>query len=150
MWDYPRPPRIEPSSEHLTVSFGGRTIADTHRSLRVLETSQPPAYYVPRADVDMDLLVPALGRSFCEWKGEASYFDVVLDPMTRTDQAAWTYEHPTEPFEAIRNHLAFYAQKLSCTVDGESVDANQGTFNGGWITSKVVGPFKGGPGSAWW
>ncbi len=150
VWDYPRPPRVEPTEQHITVSLHGRLLADTRSALRVLETSQPPAYYLPRDDIDMELLVPALGRSFCEWKGEASYFDVVLDPTHRADQAAWTYTDPTERFASIRDHIAFYAQKLDCTVDGEAVQANQGTFYGGWITSKVVGPFKGGPGSSWW
>ncbi len=149
VWDYPRPPRIDESSEHITVSRLGVTLIDTTRAQRILETSQPPAYYFDPADVRMDLLTPSLARSFCEWKGEATYFDLALPDLV-VEQVAWTYPSPSEPFASIAGHLAFYAQKLDCVVDGEAVDANEGTFYGGWITSKVVGPFKGGPGSLWW
>lgn len=149
VWDYPRPPRIDPSSEHVVVVFAGEVVAETRASLRVLETSQPPAYYVPPTDVNLDILVPAGGRSFCEWKGEAAYFDVEAHGQ-RLDQVAWAYPNPTERFSLLADHVAFYAQRLHCTIDGEVVSGNEGTFYGGWITSKVVGPFKGGLGSAWW
>ncbi len=149
VWDYPRPPKLDPTTDRVVVSIGETTIADSTRAIRVLETSQPPAFYIPREDVDFDLLQPAIGRSFCEWKGEASYFDVITDSR-RVDQACWTYESPSTTFLDIASYLAFYAQKLDCSVDGEAVKANEGTFYGGWITSKVVGPFKGGLGSSWW
>lgn len=149
VWDYPRPPRIDPSAERIVVRFGGQVLADSTSSLRVLETSQPPAYYLPASDVNLDLLVPAAGRSFCEWKGEASYHDAVVGSQ-RVDQAAWSYADPSPGFVLLVDHFAFYAQRLDCTVDGESVVANEGTFYGGWITSNVVGPFKGGVGSGWW
>jgi len=149
VWDYPRPPRSEETSDRILVAIGDLVVADSTSAIRVLETSQPPAFYVPRSDIDTELLQPALGRSFCEWKGEASYFDVVTAD-TRIDQACWTYEDPTDSFATIAGYIAFYAQKLHCSVNGEPVTANEGTFYGGWITSKVVGPFKGGPGSAWW
>lgn len=149
VWDYPRPPAIKPTDNLVVVSYGRQEIARTTSALRVLETSQPPAFYIPRADVNMSLLSPSLGRSFCEWKGEAAYFDVVGegDPV---HQAAWTYDSPTASFAPIAGHLAFYAQKVDCSVAGEPVLSNEGAFYGGWITSKVVGPFKGGPGSNWW
>lgn len=143
VWDYPRPPASAPTDAHVVVAYDGITIADTRSAIRVLETSQPPAFYIPRHDVQMDLLAPALGRSFREWKGEAAYFDLA---GTSLEQVGWTYEHPTDEFESISHHLAFYAQKLQCSVDGEIVDPNEGSFYGGWITSKVVGPFKGSPG----
>jgi uncharacterized protein (DUF427 family) len=149
VWDYPRPPRIEPTSEHVIVSFRGMTLAESTRAIRVLETSQPPAYYIPPGDVSFDMLVEGDGHSFCEWKGEASYFDLVV-PGTRIEQVAWTYAHPSVPFAAIKDYLGFYAQKLECTVDREAVMPNEGSFYGGWVTSKVVGPFKGVPGSKWW
>lgn len=95
----------------------------------------------------MDVLSPSTGRSFCEWKGEAAYFDLAGSSV---EQVAWTYNEPTEDFVSVGGHLAFYAQKLECSVDGEVVDPNEGSFYGGWITSNVVGPFKGSPGSAWW
>lgn len=149
VWDYPRPPRIEPSSEHVMVSFEGNLIAETRSALRVLETSQPPAYYIPSVDVRFGGLSSSDTLSFCEWKGEASYFDLVV-PTARIDQVGWTYRHPTPAFTELADHIAFYAQKLDCQVDGEAVVPNEGSFYGGWVTSKVVGPFKGAPDSRWW
>lgn len=149
VWDYPRPPRLELSTHHLLVSLAGVTVAESRRAHRVLETSQPPAYYFDPDDVRLDLLEPTTRRTFCEWKGQAAYFDVVVD-QTRADQAAWTYPSPTPAFEEIRGHMAFYAQHLDCYVDGEHVTGNEGTFYGGWITDDVVGPFKGGVGTAHW
>ncbi len=149
VWDYPRPPVIDPTDDLVVVASGDHEIARTTSALRVLETSQPPAFYIPREDVNMSLLAPGLGRSFCEWKGEASYFDWVADGELRP-QVAWSYDAPTAPFVQITGYLAFYAQKVDCSVAGEPVASNEGSFYGGWITSKVVGPFKGGPGSNWW
>lgn len=150
VWDYPRPPRIEPTDAHVVVQHGGEVIADTRRALRVLETSQPPAFYIPPDDIRMDLLVPTRSHTFCEWKGQASYYSVRVGD-TEVDDAAWTYPRPVDAFAPIAHHVAFYAQKLdSCSVDGEQVVANEGTFYGGWITSKVVGPFKGAAGTGHW
>jgi len=149
VWDYPRPPRLEATNRHIVVGLAGETVADTTRSHRVLETSQPPAYYLDPADVRMERLVPSPHATFCEWKGQASYFDVVVGD-TVAEAAAWTYRNPTPAFAAIREHLAFYAQRLDCSVDEEAVVGNEGTFYGGWITSDVVGPFKGGTGTAHW
>ncbi|MEO7572721.1 MAG: DUF427 domain-containing protein [Acidimicrobiales bacterium] len=149
VWDYPRPPRLERSARHLIIALAGETVAETTRAHRVLETSQPPAYYLDPADVRMERLVPNTHATFCEWKGQASYFDVVVgDAVAKA--AAWTYRHPTPGFADIRDHLGFYAQALRCSVDGEAVVGNEGTFYGGWITSHVVGPFKGGIGTAHW
>lgn len=150
VWDYPRPPRLERTSSHLRVEHAGTLIADSTRAWRVLETSQPPAYYLPPDDVAMELLRPSSHRTFCEWKGQAAYYDVVVGDVV-APSAAWCYPSPTEPFAPIRDHLAFYPQLVDgCFVDGEKVRANEGSFYGGWITSKVVGPFKGGPGTAGW
>jgi uncharacterized protein (DUF427 family) len=150
VWDYPRPPRIEPTDAHVVVEHGGETIADTRRALRVLETSQPPAFYLPPDDVRMDLLVPTPSHTFCEWKGQASYYTVRAGGREAVD-AAWTYPRPVDAFAPITGYVAFYAQRVdACFVDEEQVVANEGTFYGGWITSKVVGPFKGGTGSSHW
>ncbi len=149
VWDYPRPPRLERTTRPIVVALAGVTIAETRRAHRVLETSQPPAYYVDPADVRLDLLEPSTRHTFCEWKGQASYYDVVVDGSA-VEAAAWTYPSPTPAFEAIRGHLAFYAQHLGCYVDGERVVGNEGAFYGGWITSDIVGPFKGGIGTAHW
>lgn len=149
VWDYPRPPRLEPTRRHIVVAFAGHPVADTRRAQRVLETSQPPAYYIDPEDVDAARLVPSTHTTFCEWKGLASYYDVVVGNAVAA-AAAWTYRDPTPAFEGIRDHLAFYAQALDCSVDGEAVVANEGSFYGGWITRDVVGPFKGAAGTAHW
>lgn len=151
VWDYPRPPRVERTHERIRVEHAGRVLADTSSAWRVLETSQPPAYYVPPADVAIELLRPSLHRTFCEWKGTASYWDVTIPGHPVVGRAAWSYPTPVEAFEPIRDHLAFYAQLLdACWVGEEQVQPNEGSFYGGWITSRVVGPFKGGAGTASW
>ena len=150
VWDYPRPPRLERTSSHLVVELGGATVAETTGAWRVLETSQPPAYYFPPADVATELLSATTTGTFCEWKGMASYATVTVGSH-RAPDAAWWYASPTPRFAAIKDHLAFYAQAMdACWVDDERVEANEGAFYGGWITAKVVGPFKGGPGTAGW
>ena len=149
VWDYPRPPRIEPTDSLVRVELGGELVAETRRARRVLETSQPPAFYLPPDDVRLELVRVNPRRTFCEWKGQASYVDVVAGGQG-AEAAGWRYESPVPAFEPIRGHLAFYPQLLDCWVDGERVASNQGSFYGGWITSRVVGPFKGGAGSAHW
>jgi len=150
VWDYPRPPRVEEVSKRIEVVFNGVKIADTVRAKRVLETSHPPVYYIPPQDVRLECLVEAAGSSFCEWKGRARYYTVVVDSR-RAEKAAWSYPQPAAGYEAIRDHLAFYAGPMdACTVGGERVEPQPGGFYGGWITSKVVGPFKGEPGTRGW
>lgn len=150
VWDYPRPPVVRSTDEHVEVWFGRRCIADTRRALRVLETSQAPGYYVPREDVAPDVLVASAHRTFCEWKGWAHYHDVVVGPH-RARAAAWSYPEPAARFEPLADHVAFYPQLMDrCLVDGEVVAANEGSFYGGWVTSRVTGPFKGAPDSIGW
>jgi uncharacterized protein (DUF427 family) len=149
VWDYPRPPRLEPTGEHVVVRLAGAVVADTRAAFRVLETSQAPAYYLPPGDVRSELLTPSDRRSFCEWKGTASYFDVTVgDVVARA--AAWSYPEPTRPFAPIAGYLSFYPQLVDCFVDGEQVGPMPGGFYGGWVTSRVVGPFKGAPGTGSW
>jgi uncharacterized protein (DUF427 family) len=150
VWDYPRPPRLEQSDRHVRVVHRGVVVADTRRAWRVLETSQAPGWYLPPADVDPGLLRPNDDRSFCEWKGVARYWDVVVDEVVASG-AAWSYPDPTPSFAAIRDHLAFYPDRVDrCEVDGEVVRPMEGGFYGGWITADVVGPFKGAPGTQGW
>ena len=150
VWDYPRPPALERVPERLRVVVDGVTIADTVNGFRVLETSQPPAYYLPPADVLMAHLSPTTSRTFCEWKGQAQYWTITVGDRVIPD-AAWSYARPIARFEAITDHLAFYPQRVDeCYVGDELVQANEGGFYGGWITSRVVGPFKGGAGTAHW
>lgn len=150
VWSYPRPPRLEPSSEHVVVRFGGETIVDTRRALRMLETSHPPTYYLPPSDAATEYFVPIAKRSFCEWKGEARYFDVWVGDR-RAEAAAWSYPKPVATYAELRDYLAVYVAAMDeCLVDGERVEPQPGDFYGGWVTSKVVGPFKGVPGSWGW
>lgn len=151
VWDYPRPPRLEPCSRPIRIVTEGVTVAETDRSFRVLETSHPPVYYLPPDSVRMDLMrqSPRQG-SFCEWKGRATYY-CLLAGTRLIENAAWTYNDPTQAFQAIAGYLAFYPSKMdACFVDDERVDAQPGDFYGGWITSDVVGPFKGGAGTMGW
>jgi uncharacterized protein (DUF427 family) len=150
VWDYPRPPRVEVVRERLRVVLGGVTIADTTAGIRVLETSHPPNYYFPRADIRSDALVPETGSSWCEWKGQAHYYTVQGGDRAEPS-AAWGYAHPNSAFDRLSGMVAFYPGRMdACFVDEERVIAQPGGFYGGWITSRVVGPFKGTPGTNWW
>ena len=125
-------------------------IADTTRAMRLLETSQPPAWYLPPDDVEQSRLRRSSQRSFCEWKGTATYFDIVVGDAV-APAAAWTYTDPSARYADLAGHLAFYPQRVdACWVDDEQVDPNDGDFYGGWITADVVGPFKGAPGTLGW
>lgn len=150
VWSYPRPAVAEPSPARIRIRHRGRTLADSTRAVRVIETSHPPTYYVPPDDLLPGLLRRAAGESLCEWKGRAVYWDVVLDGEA-TPRAAWSYPDPTPPFAILRDRVAFYAAPFDeVTVDGERAAPQPGGLYGGWITSRVAGPFKGGPGSAGW
>jgi uncharacterized protein (DUF427 family) len=151
VWDFPRPPRVEPSPRRARVELGGVTVADSARALRVLETSHPPALYLPPQDVDPTCLRPAVARAtVCEFKGVATYLDVVTgDRVERA--AAWTYRDPVAAYAALRDHIAFYPLRMdACWLDAERARGQAGDFYGGWITDDVAGPFKGGPGTAGW
>ena len=150
VWDYPRPPRLEPVKKRLRVVFNGVTFADTTRGKRVLETSHPPVYYVPRDEIRMDYLRVATGSSFCEWKGQARYFDIDVNGKY-VERAAWNYPKPTAAFIGIRDHVAFYCQLMdACFVGDEQARPQPGSFYGGWVTGDIVGPFKGEAGTAGW
>jgi uncharacterized protein (DUF427 family) len=147
VWEYPRPPRVEPSAARVVVELDGEVLADTRRSLRVLETSHPPVYYIPAADVRTERLRASARRvTWCEYKGAARYYDA----GGRT-AVAWSYPSPSPGYEAIAGHFAFYLGRVDrATVDGEQAEAQPGDVYGGWITSAVTGPFKGGPGTEGW
>lgn len=150
VWDYPRPPRVEDSIRHIRVIFNGVVIAATRRARRVLETSHPPVYYVPPEDIKMEHLVPAVRTTWCEWKGQAAYYTVSVGDR-QASNAAWYYPAPTSGYEMITGYIAFYPHLMdACYVDGERVQAQAGGFYGGWITSDIVGPFKGEPGTQGW
>ncbi len=150
VWDYPRPPRVERSQLRLQVLFNGVLIAETRNAFRVLETSHPPVYYFPPQDVQMKYLSPSPRSSFCEWKGRALYYNIQVDNKV-VQNAAWYYPKPSPSFSVIENHIAFYPQLMdACYVEGERVKPQPGNFYGGWITSNLIGPFKGETGSENW
>jgi uncharacterized protein (DUF427 family) len=151
VWDYPRPPRIEPVPDRIRVVVGGVELASSTAALRVLETAGAPVYYVPPADVRTDLLAPSRHVTACEWKGEARYRSIVLPSGRIVPNAAWSYDEPLPGYERIAGYFAFYAWAVDeAWVGGELATPQPGHFYGGWVTSRVVGPFKGGPGSVGW
>lgn len=150
VWRYPRPAIAEPSHRHIRIVHQGLVIADSHECVRTLETSHPPTYYIPPTDVCLSALRPSTSRSFCEWKGDAVYYDLAVAGKVLHD-VAWSYPAPTPSFAILRDHIAFYAGPLDdCFVDGDPVVPQPGAFYGGWITADLAGPFKGIPGSRFW
>ena len=148
VWDYPRPPKLAPDRRRVEVVFEGGRLAASDRCIRVLETASPPTFYIPPSDVDWKTLEAAAGRSVCEWKGTAQYWGLSSRP--ELGPVAWSYPAPTPAFEKIKDYVAFYPAAVACYVAGERVRAQPGKFYGGWVTSDVVGPFKGEPGTQHW
>ncbi|MGD2082273.1 MAG: DUF427 domain-containing protein [Chromatiales bacterium] len=149
VWDYPRPPAIVPDERRVRVLADGLILADTQRSVRVLETASPPTFYLPPEDIRTDLLLPTGKSTFCEWKGRASYFAVRLGDRL-IENAAWTYPEAFAEFQPIAGLVAFYPHAVECWVGDERARPQPGPYYGGWVTSEVLGPFKGAPGTAGW
>ncbi|MEM0910159.1 MAG: DUF427 domain-containing protein [Pseudomonadota bacterium] len=150
VWDYPRPPAIEIGKSHIQVVFNDEVIADTTQAFRILETSHPPVYYIPMDDCKLKYFIASNNSSFCEWKGKARYFHLRVKEK-QEDNVIWQYSDPVSRFKAIANCIAVYPSRMdACFVDGEKVQAQAGDFYGGWITSNIVGPFKGEPGTWGW
>ena len=150
VWAFPRPAIAQASCRAVRIVHRGVVIAETGRSVRTLETSHPPSYYIPQADIAMAALRRSRGGSFCEWKGSAIYYDVVIGDVVLRD-VAWSYPDPTAPFAMLKDHIAFYAAPFDQgLVDGTPVTPQPGGFYGGWITPDLAGPFKGVPGSRFW
>lgn len=150
VWDFPRPPALVHASEHVRVEFAGHVVADGADAVVVCETSHPPVYYLHPRDVDAAVLEQVALQTWCEFKGQATYYDLVVGSR-RSASACWSYPQPTEGYEALAGRLTFYPQRVDrITVDGDPVRSVEGDFYGGWITSWVTGPFKGGPGTQGW
>ena len=163
VWDYPRPPVCQADGREVLVKTPmGQTIAKTNQAIRILETASPPTFYIPPSAVNWELLLTGQGSSFCEWKGQATYWNVVdksagsaesiesSDLPVRIAAAGWSYENPNPKFVEIKDHISFYPSKLACFVNGERVRAQEGGFYGGWVTDEIVGPYKGQPGTLGW
>ena len=150
VWDYPRPPELRPEVREVTVTLDGETIARSDRAFKVCETAGGPVIYLPPEDVTPGALEPSGGGgSFCEWKGSATYFDVIAGDH-RIPQAAWAYPDPTPTFHPIAGWPSFYPALVECRLGGELVRPQPGSFYGGWITDEITGPVKGYPGSEGW
>lgn len=152
VWDYPRPPRAEPDTRRCVVTHAGTVVVDTDDLVRVLETSHPPTFYLPRTAFADGVLRPAQRRTVCEWKGTARYVDVVVPGTTLADVGWWYPEGDVSAtYPELADRVALYPAPFDeITLDGERVTPQSGGFYGGWITADVVGPFKGGPGSWGW
>ncbi len=150
VWDYPRPPRVEAVKELIRVVFNDLVIAETSHAMRVLETSHPPVYYLPQRDIRMEYLTLTERRTFCEFKGAARYWTIKVGERVE-ENAGWSYPKPEHGYESITDQIAFYATRVDdCFVGDELVTPQAGDFYGGWITSKIVGPFKGTAGTEGW
>ncbi|NEO47503.1 DUF427 domain-containing protein [Moorena sp. SIO3I6] len=150
VWDYPRPARWEDTSKHIKVIFNGTILAETRQAKRVLETSHPPSYYIPREDIKLEHLIETPRKTFCEWKGWACYYKVLVGEK-EANNAVWCFFDPTPDFVPIKGYCCFYARLMdACYVDDELVTPQPGEFYGGWITKDIVGPFKGEPGTMGW
>ena len=148
VWDYPRPPVLVSDRRLVEVYNGEQVVASSRSSYRVLETASPPCFYLPPHDLNLRLIISTPGSSTCEWKGKAKYWTLSSDP--RTGVVGWNYPDPLPAFEQLRDYISFYPSALTCYVAGERVHAQFGRFYGGWITSEIVGPFKGEPGTEFW
>jgi uncharacterized protein (DUF427 family) len=150
VWDYPRPPKLEPVGETVRVIFNEKVLAQSTEALRILETSHPPTIYIPKKDIDLSMLEEASRNTYCEWKGRGSYYHL-LNGDRVVQNAAWYYHNPRNAYKDLKNHIAFYPSKVDqCFIGDEEVEAQAGDFYGGWITSKIVGPYKGGDGTFGW
>ena len=150
VWDYPRPPGLERFHGQIRIVFNKMTIVDTHDIYRVIETSHPPTYYVPLNHFMKDVLQHNSASSFCEYKGRAQYYNIIINGK-KAVKAAWQYPDAKGTFEEIREYVAVYSHLMdACFLNGEQVTSQEGSFYGGWITSNIVGPFKGGPGTWGW
>lgn len=152
VWSYPRSPRIDRAAQHARVQLDDAWIADSTDVVRVLETTHPPAIYLLASAFAPGVLreVPDLHTS-CEWKGRASYFDILGPRGTVAERAAWAYPDPSRGFEVLADRVSLYPERVqSCWLDGELVRAQEGSFYGGWVTSWITGQMKGGPGTRGW
>jgi uncharacterized protein (DUF427 family) len=150
VWDYPRPPVVAPDQRLVKVIFAGLQIAWSRHAVRVLETSHPPAFYIPPGDVLCEHFQRSGHKTFCEFKGQAIYFNIQVGDRI-TENAAWCYPDPRPGYETISGYLSFYPARVDrCTVADEVVTPQTGGFYGGWITSEIVGPFKGEAGTRGW
>ncbi|RAX41846.1 DUF427 domain-containing protein [Rhizobium tropici] len=105
------PITIEEKQAHVTVSVAGKVIADTHEALSLKEASYPAVLYIPRKDVDMSLLQKTNHETYCPYKGACSYYSIPAGGE-RSVNAIWTYENPYASVSQIKDHMAFYPDRV--------------------------------------
>lgn len=150
VWDYPRPPAVARETRRVRVEWRGRLVAESRSALKVMETANPPTFYIPPDDVDLTCLTEHIGQTVCEWKGTATWYDLSVAGLGLLTGCAWAYREPFSPYEPLARYIAFYPHQLVCTLDGRRAVPQPGEVYGGWITDELVGPFKGAPGTEWW
>ncbi|KAK1758127.1 hypothetical protein QBC47DRAFT_295510 [Echria macrotheca] len=148
---FPRPPLVERCNKHIQIMWHGALVADcpAGESYWVLETHHPPTYYIPPKCVRLPLCTTPRS-TFCEYKGQATYYSL-MSPISAADTVSnriWSYMEPMRDYEAIKGYIAFMVGPWECYVDGERATAQPGDFYGGWVTSNIVGVFKG-PWATW-
>ncbi|NES20567.1 MAG: DUF427 domain-containing protein [Symploca sp. SIO3E6] len=150
VWDYPRPAKWEDINKQIKVIFNDVVLAQTQRAKRVLETSHPPSYYIPAEDIKLEYLTETSRKTFCEWKGWCLHYKVSVG-QKQVNYGAWRYFKPSPNFVSIQEYYSFYPRLMdACYVDDELVIPQAGNIYAGWITSDIVGPFKGEPGTMGW
>jgi uncharacterized protein (DUF427 family) len=107
---------IEPNPERVVVSVAGRVIADTRNALTLREAGHRPVQYIPLADVDASLLEPTDNITYCPYKGDASYYSVPIGGM-KSVNAIWTYEAPFAAVAEIKDHVAFYPERVDAIME---------------------------------
>lgn len=110
------PITVEPSSDRVIVQAGGAILADSMATLVLREADYPPVRYIPLTDVDQSLLAPSDTSTYCPYKGEASYRSITTEPSGGED-AVWFYDQPYAAVEPIRDHVAFYADRVEITIE---------------------------------
>ena len=155
VWDYPRPPIIEPVEVLLEVLYKGQIIASSSTGKRVLETAGAPTYYFPPGDVSIDMLRIGSNVSLCEWKGLAETLRIDNSDGTDSDgtdgiDIGWRYTSMFPGYEELHLWVSFYPAAANCYRDGKLVTPQPGGYYGGWVTRDITGPIKGGPGSEQW
>lgn len=155
VWDYPRPPRVDDVIERVVVEHGGVVVVDTTNARRIVETAGAPVIYVPPDEVHPGVLVENDHVTVCEWKGAAVHYHLAVPGVPMVRDAAFAYPEPLtdlgEGYERVAGYIGFYPGRVDrVTLGGEVVRNQPGGLYAGWVTDRIVGPIKGGPGTGHW
>jgi uncharacterized protein (DUF427 family) len=153
VWDYPRPPEIRPAEARIRAYLGDILVMESNCALRIVEIAGAPVYYAPSEDWREDVLVTNGEFSICEWKGVATQYDVVAGGL-KAKWGAFSYDNPltdlNRGFEQLAGWIAPHPAQLTCFLGDERAKPQLGGLYAGWVTSRVVGPIKGGSDTAHW